>query len=254
MPYQESDDWYFGDYLGRLPGKSYSLLLYFIILLLFVQIALETEPSLDTESANVLLTFSLEIIEIFFISDYIGKLANSWSRLEYTFNGLMRSLFARAAIIDFVIVFLLLTDIVDNASKIVIGAYVVKAIQALYFSSFQRVIRRIRFIVCDSPAYTFFPLVLLGIVTYVLAFFMYQLERFNNPEHFGSIFRAFWFSMVTMTTIGYGDVTPSTAMGKSIAIIFGLSGIVCVALLTANILEANSKFNQLDSMDSNSNA
>ena len=83
---------------------------------------------------------------------------------------------------------------------------------------------------------------------------MYQLERFNNPEHFGSIFRAFWFSMVTMTTIGYGDVTPSTAMGKSIAIIFGLSGIVCVALLTANILEANSKFNQLDSMDSNSNA
>ncbi len=254
MPYQESDDWYFGDYLGRLPGKSYSLLLYFIILLLFVEIALETEPTLDTESGNVLLGFSLEIIEIFFISDYIGKLANSWSRLEYKLNGLIRSLFARAAIIDALIVFLLLTDVVDNASKIVIGAYVVKAIQALYFSSFQRVIRRVQFIVCDSPAYTFFPLVLLGIVTYVLAFSMYQLERFNSPEHFGSIFRAFWFSMVTMTTIGYGDITPSTAMGKSIAILFGLSGIVCVALLTANILEANSKFNDLENAENNNNA
>ena len=254
MPYQESDDWYFGDYSGRLPGKSYSLLLYFIILLLFVEIALETEPTLDTESGDLLLSFSLEIIEIFFISDYIGKLANSWSRLDYKLNGLIRALFAKAAIIDALIVFLLLTDVVDNASKIVIGAYVVKAIQSLYFSSFQRVIRRIQFIVCDSPAYTFFPLVLLGIVTYVLAFFMYQLERFNSPEHFGSIFRAFWFSMVTMTTIGYGDITPSTALGKSIAILFGLSGIVCVALLTANILEANSKFNEFESVDSNNDA
>ena len=52
MPYQESDEWYFGDYLGRLPGKSYSLLLYFIILLLFIEIALETEPTLDTKSGK----------------------------------------------------------------------------------------------------------------------------------------------------------------------------------------------------------
>ena len=254
MPYQESDEWYFGDYLGRLPGKSYSLLLYFIILLLFIEIALETEPTLDTKSGNFLLTFALDIIEIFFISDYIGKLANTWSRLDYKINGLIRSLFKRAAIVDVLIVFLLLTDVVDNASKIVIGAYVVKAIQSLYFSSFQRVIRRVQFIVCDSPAYTFFPLILLGIVTYILAFSMYQLERFNSPEHFGSIFRAFWFSMVTMTTIGYGDITPSTAIGKSIAILFGLSGIVCVALLTANILEANAKFNDLENADTNSNA
>ena len=50
-----------------------------------------------------------------------------------------------------------------------------------------------------------------------------------------------------MTTIGYGDVTPSTSLGKILAITFGIIGIVCVALLTANILEANSKFNKLES-------
>ena len=50
-----------------------------------------------------------------------------------------------------------------------------------------------------------------------------------------------------MTTIGYGDVTPSTSLGKLLAIAFGLVGIICVALLTANILEANSKFNELES-------
>ncbi|HCP39800.1 MAG TPA: hypothetical protein DIT98_18460 [Verrucomicrobiales bacterium] len=50
-----------------------------------------------------------------------------------------------------------------------------------------------------------------------------------------------------MTTIGYGDITPSSSLGKIIAILFGLVGIVCIALLTANILEANAKFNELDS-------
>ena len=49
------------------------------------------------------------------------------------------------------------------------------------------------------------------------------------------------------STIGYGDVTPSTSLGKILAIAFGIVGIVCVALLTANILEANSKFNELES-------
>ena len=58
--------------------------------------------------------------------------------------------------------------------------------------------------------------------------------------------RSFWFSIVTMTTIGYGDVTPTTSLGKVLAIMFGIVGIVCVALLTANILEANAKFNEIE--------
>ena len=54
------------------------------------------------------------------------------------------------------------------------------------------------------------------------------------------------FSIVSLTTIGYGDVTPSTTLGKIVAIGFGIVGIVCVALLTANIIESNSRFNELE--------
>tara|TARA_B000000532_G_C18724500_1_gene344017 strand:+ start:142 stop:393 length:252 start_codon:yes stop_codon:yes gene_type:complete len=77
----------------------------------------------------------------------------------------------------------------------------------------------------------------------MLAFCIYLIERVNDPDHFGSIVRSFWFSIVTMTTIGYGDVTPATPLGKVLAILFGIVGIICIALLTANILEANTKFN-----------
>ncbi|MBL6802111.1 MAG: two pore domain potassium channel family protein [Synechococcus sp. BS307-5m-G38] len=247
MDFQKSDDWYFGDYHGHLPGKFYSVLLDCVIITLFVQIALTTEPTLDTRTGDIFLTFALDLIEIFFISDYIGKVANSWSRYEYGLFGLVRVVASRSALIDLAIVLLLLTDLFDNDSFVVIGVYTFKAAMSIYYSSFQVVIRRVKFILLDSPAYTFFPLILLAIVTYVLAFCMYLLERSNDPQYFGSIVRAFWFSIVTMTTIGYGDITPSSSLGKIIAILFGLVGIVCIALLTANILEANAKFNELDS-------
>ena len=78
-----------------------------------------------------------------------------------------------------------------------------------------------------------------------MAFFIYLIEKNNDAEHFGSIVRAFWFSIVTMTTIGYGDITPTTSLGKILAITFGIIGIICVALLTANIIESNTKFNEI---------
>ena len=247
MAYRESDDWYFGDYLGRLPGRSYSLFLNFVIILLFTQIALTTEPTAHSNTGDIFLDFALDLIEIFFVCDYIGKLANSWSRSDYGLTNFFTILFSRFALVDFALVFILLTEFFDNDSFVVIFTYVFKALLSMYLSSFQSVIKRVGFIVLDSPAYTFFPLVLLSIVTYVMAFSIYLLERTNDAEHFGSIVRAFWFSIVTMTTIGYGDVTPSTSLGKILAITFGIVGIVCVALLTANILEANSKFNELES-------
>lgn len=63
----------------------------------------------------------------------------------------------------------------------------------------------------------------------------YLAEREAQPEAFGSIPAAMWWAMATLTTVGYGDVTPVTALGK----IFG--GVVTVlgvgmAALPAGIL------------------
>lgn len=46
---------------------------------------------------------------------------------------------------------------------------------------------------------------------------MYEAEHLAQPEAFSSLFDAFWFSMVTATTVGYGDISPATIIGKVIA-------------------------------------
>lgn len=43
---------------------------------------------------------------------------------------------------------------------------------------------------------------------------IYVVENQAQPEEFSSIPKAMWWAVVTLTTVGYGDVTPVTNMGK----------------------------------------
>jgi voltage-gated potassium channel len=63
----------------------------------------------------------------------------------------------------------------------------------------------------------------------------YYLERHAQPDKFGSIPDAAWWAMATLTTVGYGDVTPSTQLGKVLGGLTMIAGIVVLALPIAII-------------------
>lgn len=71
----------------------------------------------------------------------------------------------------------------------------------------------------------------------VIAALMFTFEHDAQPEAFGSILQSIWWSVVTLTTVGYGDVTPITFGGRILAILVMLLGIGLVAL-PAGILAA----------------
>jgi voltage-gated potassium channel len=75
--------------------------------------------------------------------------------------------------------------------------------------------------------------VLLGLVIVLLAAasVAYLLERATDPVGFGSIPKALWWAIVTLTTTGYGDVVPQTIGGRMIAGMVMVSGIMVFALL-----------------------
>src|SRR3984893_8445281 len=71
--------------------------------------------------------------------------------------------------------------------------------------------------------------ILLG-ATLVAASIMHVIERHAQPEKFGTIPDAMWWAIVTLGTIGYGDVVPITTLGRLVAgaTIFG--GLIMIAL------------------------
>lgn len=60
---------------------------------------------------------------------------------------------------------------------------------------------------------------------------MYYAEGQINPTSFGSIPRSFWWSIITFTSVGYGDVYPITTIGKVIASFTAIIGIGLHGLL-----------------------
>ncbi len=59
---------------------------------------------------------------------------------------------------------------------------------------------------------------------------MYLVERDIQPQDFRSIPAAMWWASVTLTTVGYGDVTPITVVGRMIGVVIMILGIGLVAL------------------------
>jgi len=75
------------------------------------------------------------------------------------------------------------------------------------------------------------------VLVVISASVMYNLEHIAQPEKFSSIPNAIWWAIVTMTTVGYGDVYPVTFAGKLLAAFIMLLGVGVVAL-PAGILAA----------------
>ena len=67
---------------------------------------------------------------------------------------------------------------------------------------------------------------------YIAAMMLYLIEGDTKPEAFGSIARSMWWAVVTLTTVGYGDVYPETAWGRIAAGLVALAGVGIVAMPT----------------------
>lgn len=72
-----------------------------------------------------------------------------------------------------------------------------------------------------------FVLVVLLVIAASLA---HLAEHEAQPDAFGTISRAMWWAVITLTTVGYGDVVPITPLGKVVGGLIGVIGIGMVAL------------------------
>ncbi len=83
---------------------------------------------------------------------------------------------------------------------------------------------------------------LLFFVIFVFGFLIWIVERKKNPDQFGKglkgIGQGFWWSAVTMTTVGYGDKAPASATGRIISIVWMFTAVIIISSFTASISAA----------------
>ncbi|QNK76205.1 ion transporter [Winogradskyella sp. PAMC22761] len=88
-------------------------------------------------------------------------------------------------------------------------------------------------------------IILFMMITLMLIYFtavgIYYFENQAQPEHFSSIFSSLWWSIVTLTTVGYGDVYPITIGGRIFTFFMLLIGLGVVAIPTGIISSSLTK-------------
>ena len=85
-------------------------------------------------------------------------------------------------------------------------------------------------------------LVLFGITSLIVLFLssvgIYYFENEAQPDAFSSVFHSFWWAVCTLTTVGYGDIYPVTAGGKTFTFVVLIVGIGLVAVPSGLIASA----------------
>jgi voltage-gated potassium channel len=81
-------------------------------------------------------------------------------------------------------------------------------------------------------------------VIFIYAGLIYQIEHQANPKVFNDFFDALYFTIVTMTTVGFGDVIPLSEQGKLLTVFMILSGIVLIPWQIGTLTQQLLKFTQ----------
>lgn len=107
---------------------------------------------------------------------------------------------------------------------------VFRLLRILKLTRYSPAVETLSAVVSNERRALFSALVLMLTLLTIASSLMYMIEKETQPEAFASIPAAMWWGMATLTTVGYGDVTPVTAAGKLLGGVIALLGVGMFAL------------------------
>ena len=216
-------------------GKLFDIILIITIVISIILVMLESVGSIDQKYHNFL-NISEWIITILFTLEYIARIVCIKKPSSY--------IFSFYGIID------LLATIPKYLSLIFIGTHALIALRALRLLRVFRILKLARYMGASMNLITALKasrikilvfLFAILVLTIILGTVMYLIE---GPENgFTSIPYSMYWSIVTLTTVGYGDISPNTPFGQFIASIVMILGYGIIAVPTGIVTSEMTKTN-----------
>ncbi|XP_071332504.1 A-type voltage-gated potassium channel KCND3 isoform X2 [Trachinotus anak] len=161
-----------------------------------------------------------------FTVEYLMRLFAAPSRYRF-----MRSVMS---IIDVVAILPYYIGLVMTDNEDVSGAFVTLRVFRVFrifkFSRHSQGLRILGYTLKSCASELGFLLFSLTMAIIIFATVMFYAEKGSSSSKFTSIPASFWYTIVTMTTLGYGDMVPKTIAGKIFGSICSLSGVLVIAL------------------------
>ena len=205
-----------------------------LVLVSLVSFALETEPGISDELYQGIQVFNWFILIVFAI-EYVVRVWVAGEDEEFRgIGGRLKYMFTPYAVADLIaflpeLVFLLIVG-PTTSERSIAALKALRLFRLLKLARFVPAFGLLGAALKRAGTQLLTSLALAMALVYVSAMLLFFIEGPGQPEAFGSIPRAVWWAIATLTTVGYGDVYPVTALGRVAASIIAIAGIGVVAL------------------------
>jgi voltage-gated potassium channel len=218
-------------------GKAFDIVLLFVILLSVLLVLLETVKDLDLKYHDILVYLEW-IITIIFTIEYILRVISTRKPLKY--------IFSFYGVIDFISILPMYLSFFIPSTKIlsvVRALRLLRLFRILNLGKFTGQASELKLAINASRTKITVFVFFVCVISILLGAVMYVVE--SEESGFTSIPSSIYWCIVTLTTVGYGDIAPITTLGKFIASFIMILGYGIIAvptgIVTAEIASGKNK-------------
>ncbi len=205
-----------------------------LILLNVAAFILGTVPAVDEKAGFWLHLFEIISIAVFTV-EYLGRL---WScgvleKYRHPVTGRLRFMATPLALVDLVAILPFYLAFLGIDLRFLRILRIIRILRIAKLSRYLSSLILFIDVVRNRKEELIMTTTVLVMLLIVSSSMMYYAEHDTQPEAFSSIPATMWWAVATLTTVGYGDIYPVTALGKLFGSVVAVIGIGLFALPTA---------------------
>ena len=217
-------------------GRVFDYCIQILILLSLVSFTIETLPNNSKETIEILNNFEFICI-IFFSIEYLLRIYVAKKPMQY--------IFSFYGIIDLLAIFpFYLNRAYDLRSLRAFRVF--RVFRALKLIRYNKALKRFSIAAKIIREEMILFLMITAIFIFIASAGIYYFENEAQPEVFKSVIHSGWWAVVTLTTVGYGDIYPITVGGKVFTFFILIVGVGIVTIPAGLVASALAKARELE--------
>lgn len=219
---------------GDRPSRIFDIAIRALIALNVLAVVVETVPAVDAAAGAWLRAFDLASVGIFSV-EYVFRV---WScveddRFASPFRGRLRFARTPLAVVDLLAVLPFWLPLLGLDLRVLRAVRLFRLFRIFKIVRYSKALRTFGRVFRKKAEDLVLTLALVAFLLVMASSLLYFVENPAQPDVFSSIPAAMWWGVVTLTTVGYGDVYPVTVAGRIMGGFFALTALLLVALPTA---------------------
>lgn len=209
-----------------------------LMTLILINVSLIIADTFDLPLAAIKIANTIEIVSVVIFS--VEYLLRIWSAdLKYPnlppVLARLRFMVTFTAIIDLVSLLPSYISVISANFMVLRMLRVLRLLRAFKLNRYTHALRDIADVFKKKASQLISSMLVVAFLMLISAVLMYDAEHEAQPEVFENAFSGLWWAIVTVTTVGYGDVHPITVIGRVMGSIIAILGIALIAVPTGII-------------------